>query len=315
MLRCFKAFAVTAILVLLLGLLVAFLTARTASPDRRGENRSDRETPELEVGDGTLIDDLTRSGWAAEAARAVVETNREWFGIQREEDPARYKHQVTSLLRLGRHPELGGFLTAHPGAAGLLAEAEDPTRMAASFPELESDYLLIADFYIQHPTPADAAQLAEALARHRDAIIELRRRGLISAEVIFMFDRDTPAVDAYDLWLREALEGLEEWSEDQLSSFVNLAMRHGPELRKRMVDSPEFSSQFREDLWPKMTRIAARNGNMFEKYLDDVRVWDLLSLDQGEQLLDGSGLLAVDLSTATERSVTTRIPRDCVNAS
>ncbi|MFO0954181.1 MAG: hypothetical protein U0835_24100 [Isosphaeraceae bacterium] len=302
MLRCLKAFALAAIVVFFLGLLVAFLTSRTAG-SRGGEDDGSgsqlRQTAHAGGGPdargGALIDDLIKSGWTADAARAVAELNEEWFGIQREEDPVRYARQVELLCRLGRHPELGVFLTAHPEAAGLLAGVKDPAQIVASFPDSEPDYDLIAGCYVQNASPEDAARLAAALTRHRDVILDLRRRGLIGAEDIFIFDRVAPAEGPYDSWLREALEAHQQWSEDELSSFINLAMRHGPELRRRMREAPEFSSRYRGDLWPKMTRIASRDRNMFEKYLDDVRVWDLLALDQGEQLLDVSGLIAIDL--------------------
>jgi len=302
MFKYLKSFAVAAVVVFCLGLIIALIGAIRAAPRDRdalqsGENlgRGPFNAPGVETRGETLIADLVHSGWRADAARAVVELNEEWFGIQREENPARHSRQVALLHRLGKYPELSGFLVAHPETAGLLAGTDDPPRIAGTFPDTAPDYDLIAACYVQHAAPDDAARLGEALARHRDLILDFRRRGLIGVEVIFMFDRDAPAVDAYDLWLRETLEPHAEWSADELSSFANLAMRHGPDLRRRMRGAPEFSSRFRGDLWPELVRVASRDQNMFEKYLDDTRVWDLLLLEQGEQLLRGSGLLAVDL--------------------
>ncbi|MCS6907720.1 MAG: hypothetical protein RML93_07555, partial [Anaerolineales bacterium] len=49
------------------------------------------------------------------------------------------------------------------------------------------------------------------------------------------------------------------------------------------------------DLWPRLERAASTEQGWFELYLDDERIWDLIALENGEELLKRCGLLAVDL--------------------
>jgi|GEM_PF-806879 len=318
MIQHFKFFGVTAAVVSLAGLAAIYVWPFALTPrgDALGldvdvKESSDANTfalPEPERWVETLIDDLVVAGWDAQAARAVVDLNAEWLSIQREENPARFKRQVTALLGLGRYKDLSDLLIAHPETAGLLAGVDDPALVADSLKsKSEWDYNLIANCYVQRPAPRDVVMLAEAIAKHRDVIVDFLRRGLIGGESIFIFDRkppaDTPAKAAeaaeaakeYDRWLHDALKTRNRWSDDQRASFVNFVMRQGSNIRRRMRSDPTFAARFQNVLWPRLCEVADRDGGMYEKYLDDDRIWDLLSLDDGEKLLLAGGPLAIDL--------------------
>jgi hypothetical protein len=58
------------------------------------------------------------------------------------------------------------------------------------------------------------------------------------------------------------------------------------------------SADFRErlpELWTKLTRIIQDNHQTFDLYLDDIRIWDILALSEGERLVQEWGLLPIDL--------------------
>ena len=236
-----------------------------------------------------------RHGWSKEAAQAVVHLNAEWFSIQAEENPAGLQRQLALLRALGLYPYINEVLVSHPETAGLLAATDDPVLLADSIASSGDDYDVISGLFVQHAAPTDALALAQALKIHRDLICRLRKQGLLLCEVLFIFDRGNLASKEYDAWIEDVLTIKLAGSEDELASFANLLMRHGPGIRARLSRDTQFQTRFRADLWPKLARVAERNQNMYEQYLDDERIWDLLMLSDGERLLQDYGLLALDL--------------------
>ena len=69
-------------------------------------------------------------------------------------------------------------------------------------------------------------------------------------------------------------------------------MTHGRPIRQRLQDVEIFRDRFRDDLWHRLERAASRG---VELYLGDDRIWDLLALDNSEELLTHCGLLATKL--------------------
>ena len=148
---------------------------------------------------------------------------------------------------------------------------------------------------MQHAAPRDAVELAAALKANSDLICTLHRRGLLGGEVLFIFDRQNSAAEEYETWLREAIQAKSAASDAEFASFVNLVMLHGAVLRDRLQNSEDFRRRFRSELWPRLVRAVDGEHGMFELYLDETRIWDLLALDNGEELLKRCGLLPIDL--------------------
>ena len=55
------------------------------------------------------------------------------------------------------------------------------------------------------------------------------------------------------------------------------------------------ADDFENELWPRLARAVDGEHGMFELYLDNERIWDLVALDNGEELLKRCGLLPIDL--------------------
>lgn len=237
---------------------------------------------------------LTDAGWDREPAEAVVQLNSEWFAIQAEENPEGLKLQFKLLAELGKHPALGRFIAEHPETAGLLAAADDPVSIAESFGSENDDYQILAGLYVQHSAPRDAADIALALKVNRDLICDLRKRGLLGCEALFIYEREGPNSEAYESWLRETLQSRSAGSDSEFASFVNLALRHGSNLRDRLRND-DFRRRYQSELWPKLIRATNGEHGAFEFYLDETRIWDLMALDDGEELLKRCGLISIDL--------------------
>ena len=238
---------------------------------------------------------LTDSGWGKQSAYAVVNLNAEWFAIQADENPAGLEFQLRLLSDLGRHPDLDRFLTEHPETAGLLATVDDPQLIADSLRDATDSYQRVAGLYVQHAAPTDARDIARALKADFDLICTMHERGLLGSEVIFIFDRDAAGANEYEAWLRDAILARLKASDDEFASFLHLVLRHGPALRNRLQNDEEFRRRFRNELWPRLARAVDGEHGMFELYLDDERIWDLVALDNGEELLKRCGLLPIDL--------------------
>jgi hypothetical protein len=292
--KLLKPFLLTTVLVFVCGTLVVLWTRTSTNARKPGDKpKVAPVSPPVPAPDHILR--LTEAGWDRRAAEAVVELNREWFAIQAEENAAGLELQLKLLDGLGQHPALARFISQHPETAGLLAAADNPELIAAGLDSANENYEFVAGLYVQHAAPYDAVEVAEALKANSDLICTMLRRGLLGCEVLFIFDRQDVAAGEYETWLREVIQAKSAASDTEFASFVNLAMRHGPALRERLKKSANFRCRFRNELWPRMSRVVEGEQGMFEHYLDEERVWDLLDLENGEELLKRCGLLPIDL--------------------
>ncbi len=294
--RLLKSFLSVAVLVFVLGLAVVWWNRNFASTLslKTGTDAAPEFNPSSPVRPD-CVSRLTEAGWDRGAAEAVVGLNAEWFEIQSEENPNGLKRQLKLLAELGKHPTLHRFIAEHPETAGLLAASDDPEQIAAGLDSDTDEYPLVAGVYVQHASPHDANEVAAALARNRDLIVALQRRGLIGCEVLFVFERENPSAEVYESWLREAIEAKSAGSDVEFASFVNLVMRHGRVIRQRLRNDESFRGRFRSELWPCLQRATGGEHGTFELYLDEDRIWDLVALDNGEELLKRCGLLPIDL--------------------
>jgi hypothetical protein len=242
---------------------------------------------------------LLRAGWPLETATQVVDLNLDWFVIQAEENEGGFELQLKLLEALGDHPLVFSVVEDHPELAGLVAGSASPEDVAKSLSVPARDYEPLTGLFLQHAASHDRTTLTKALLDQRDTIRFLQDRGLPGAEVLFMYER--PAAGPrdwsfeYDRWLHDELESRRHVPDEEIASFVNLALTQGPAIRRRLAEDESFRRGFRTQLWPKLNRAASGTQQMFEVFLRDSRIWDLLQLDPGESLLEGTGPLAIDL--------------------
>jgi hypothetical protein len=289
----------SALLIILLPI-AWFINSGASAPTSNNGKDSGGEGPVL-ANASDYVEKLVRAGWNPKSAKAVVDLNADFFAIQAEENPTGLEIQLKLLCGLGKHPGLQFFLVDRPETAGLLASVDDPLSVADTlrFAENHGEYHQVVGFYLQHFSPSDAHGVAIALKDNHDLICRLHERGLLGCELMFIFDRNVPGGEEYAAWLREAVSIRIGASDEDLASFANLVFIHGPKIRKRLEESEVFRQRFRHELWPKMSRVVANDSGQsqasFEVYLQEDHLWDLLALENGEELLIRCGPLAIDL--------------------
>lgn len=241
--------------------------------------------------------ELLNAKWKKEAAEAVVQLNSEFFKIQQEENPNGLKSNLKQLCGLGKHPEFMSLIISHPELASLLARANDPSAIAKCFEKVSiDDYPILASIFVQFCDLDDATLVASALENSRDLICNLSRHGQLNSEVLFMFDHKKPGAQEYSKWLSEVIKTKISDSEE-FASFYHLMLIQGPLIRKKMEQDEIFRNTFSIKLWPRLVRIAKEQKAMFEIYfqLNDQRLWDILALPSGEELVKRLGPLPINI--------------------
>ncbi|MBU0484327.1 MAG: hypothetical protein KKB30_07420 [Proteobacteria bacterium] len=239
---------------------------------------------------------LVMAGWTKEAASSVAKLNHEWFEILAKENQPILRRQLKLLAGLSANPTIIRFLEHHPETAGLLASADQPNLVYDTLNGTEEEYQTLINFYVLHADPPAARSMAEALRNNNLQIKHLFDAGLMGSEILYFFDRNSEAANEYELWLHDTLSAKFDASPKELASTINLILKHGPEIRSRLKKDLVFRAQFRSTIWPKLTRVAASTNNMYELYLEDERIWDLLMQDEGEKLLRFRGpIIPLDL--------------------
>jgi hypothetical protein len=253
------------------------------------DSKAKNESPQLD-----LVNKLKNAGWNEKAAEAVVKLNSQWFQILLKENPRELHRQIGLLSRLGQFPQFSDLLSEKPETAGLLASAEDPQAIARSLTS-GNHYTTIANLYMVHAAPKEAAMLAKALDMNRDLISELYERGLIGIERIFIFNRDGEGSREYERWLHETLRSAREMSDVELSSLVLFISAQGREIRRRLVvNRSQFRRRFSSEIWPRLQRVASKQ-HTYDLFVWDPHIWDLLSIPEGELLLMKWGPMPTDL--------------------
>lgn len=299
--QALKSFLVTVLLILLLGAPIIYSlkkdTSRPTPPENEINSQHKMNIVSKKAAQIKSVSrKLTVNGWSKEAANAVINLNSNWFNIIAAENDLAFNKQLILLAGLGDYESLMPFLTKHPEAAGLFAIINNPRSLLELFDSIQTDYDFLINLYVLHASSVDADALTEALKNNSNLVARLYRRGLVGCEVIFIFTRDDEGAFEYEQWLRELLQAKMDNSDKEMASLVNMLLLYGPEIRQRLRNDFAFRKAFRATIWPKMVRVASLNNNMFEVYLDDPRIWDLLALAEGEEILKHRGpLLPIDL--------------------
>lgn len=252
------------------------------------ESSAPPASPELARG---LESRLHAAGWSKEAAESVVALNEDYFGLLAAEDPVQLERIAVALERLGKRPGLMAVLVKRPETAGLLADSPDPRALAESLRD-DGHYNAVSNIFARHA--ADTRQAAAALRRHESLICALIEEGLVGAETVFIFPRDSPGAEAYDEWLNTAFQSAMT-DETKLASMFQLAMLQGAALRRDMIDDPVFRQRFAATAWPAMERLVDRGEFPLELAALDRNVFHLLAQSEGERLVRRWGMLPLEL--------------------
>lgn len=258
--------------------------ASAASPD---------DTAFLESTADYALSELLKAGWRENAAKAVVELNKKWFTVLKQEHENDFHHQIKLLKQLNSSAIVSQFLYQHPETAGLLALTDNPTELVKTLNKPDC-YNALTSFYALHPTPTEVEQLTRALQTHQETMCRLAGRGMVGSETVFMFPRNTPGAKEYDAWLEQVLCKYNQRTSEQLAEIVAFLIEQGQHIRHRLDKTREFYKNFRKNLWPALMRVVDNNG-AFELLANDPHIWDLLALKEGEFLLNKWGLGPINL--------------------
>ncbi len=218
-----------------------------------------------------------------------------WFQTMASVDPAAMQRQQILLKDVFDNRGTIPILNS-PETWAMLTLSDSPRSPAFLLAANQENYRPLTDILLSHASPAGIREFSRILERNPTLINKLYARGLNGVEVIFAYKHDSDTGLEYSRWQTEVLgRGIKRPAE-QLASLINLQLLHGKDIRTRMRDSKAFLTRFRRELWPIMTRLATAHGKMFEIFLDTPRIWDLLMLPEGEQLIRSKGpLVPVDL--------------------
>lgn len=251
--------------------------------------------PQTPVWKAAMVKTLTEAGWSQPALKRVVELNADWFEMMARADSDSFNEQLRCLKRLGNRPRVMDFLIMFPETAGLLATTDDPEEIVEILDTDNAKQTLLMGLFVRYLGRRDINALTTALKRNRDLIYRLMQRGLVGAEVLFIFSRTGLGTSEYEKWLQDNLHTRLAGSDNDLASFVQFALLQGRDILDKLNKEESFRKNFRNEMWPKLLRVVSRNNESLEYYMDTPELWQLLALDQGEALLERRGMLAVAL--------------------
>lgn len=248
---------------------------------------------------------LRAADWTRQAAVAVSNLNETYFSVLAEY-PERFELVLQRLERLGNYENLALMprLEKHPELAALYANATVPMELDRAF--VSEDCAGVYSGMFQLITDSNEQRmLADAFRRYGSVICDLGERGIPAPATLFMFDHNSPGAKEYARWLNDALKHALRTSqkEESLTEIVALAFDQGDFLRKRLARDEAFRHSFRSQVWPAFMRVTDCSLKQeacytpFELLADSRRVWDVLMLDDGEELLERGGLQAIYLLT------------------
>jgi len=242
---------------------------------------------------------LRDSNWLPGAAAQVAQLNANWFEVLATEAHDEFDKELRTLGALGNHEAVMDVVQLHPEVAGLLATSKDPEQLASVL-RYEADYERVIGFFQAQPQRDDASDLTKALSEHRDVLCRLSAKGFAGSEALFLFDHSQPGRAEYARWLNEQFDSRLSGSDARLESFLLFVLAQGEDLRESMRRDQQFREDFPKKLWPQFQRMIARqdskeNQLSFESLCWDPNVWRLLTLPDGEAILDRWGLLPCDL--------------------
>jgi len=251
-----------------------------------------------------------RGGWGKPEAENVVHLNRfHWFDTHQRISPEALQKELDLLCNKlnTQNPRFGHsakqFLRKYPRVSGIMALSNNPDAFANAFDDFtQEEVRVLLDSYASYCEREDVKAWTKVVKAHGRQIVSLYRRGLPTAPVtLFTYPKDTIVAKEYGSWLNKCLNYLfkqtEVDSDEVLPYFITYAATAGSSIRKSMRNE-EIRNQFIGTLWPRYERVVFDNGKKTEYYdfttFHDPYVWDLLAKENGEMLLLGGGLSAVD---------------------
>ena len=238
---------------------------------------------------------LNEAGWTQPPLYRVAELNAVWFETLARNDPDAFSEQLRCLRRLGNRPKVLDFLETFPETAGLLATADVPEDLVEILDTDDTKHNVLISLFVRYVGRRDITALTTGLKENRDLVCRLIQRGLLGAEVLFVFPRTGLGASEYEQWLRDNLNSRLAGSDEDLASFIQFALLQGRDLLDQLNEEELFRKRFRNELWPKLVRVVNRKDEALEFYMDAPGLWPLLAHEQGEALLERRGMLAAAL--------------------
>jgi hypothetical protein len=249
-------------------------------------------TTQIQIANYTK-NELIKAGWDKDVAQAIVSLNKEWFTLIKQTDEHNFYRQINSLKKLGYSVIISNFLQKHPETVGLLALSDNPISLIKVLNK-PACYNAMINLYALHTNPAEIKLLTKTLEKHRDLMCKLAYRGILGGEIVFMFTDNNKGAIEYDAWLKSVFCKYIWRSDRQLAEIIGFLIEKGPSIRQRLNKDPDFYKRFRQELWSALMRVVDNNG-AFEQLANDPYIWDLLTLREGELLLNKWGLGPVTL--------------------
>ena len=263
-----------------------------------------------------ITKEFYKRGWRPKETKSVIDLKiLTWFDTHERISPKALDKELQFLYNnLNKiSPNFGHparrFLQKHPEACGLMASSENPNAFAEAFDDRTPDEIdLLLGNFTTNFEPLDLQAWTEILTHHARQVVELQKRDYISTNLSILFNYPrvgTPdaraAAEEYGHWLNDSLNHLftlpPAVSEQRLPEFISYVTSVGENIRKSLQDQV-IRNNFRSALWPAYERIVIESSEDTGGYnyvlFHDPLVWSLLNRPDGEELINRTGLLAVD---------------------
>jgi hypothetical protein len=234
------------------------------------------------------------------------------FGRELEIDcrsnPAFYRQQLLLMSGFPRTPGLLDALARNPEALGLFYYG-DRARLVETLLRFrqDADREKVISFFAGYATKSEAATLLDTLDHYREDIpaILARRDAYLLLEAL-TYERKSRADDAYDAWVRSALQAARKDPDgDAVADFSLLLRAQGRRIRDKLRRG-EWSDRSLADGWRRIQELhgskmhnasgETRDGLSLDMLIAGPAVWDLALLPEADELIRTSTLQPGELA-------------------
>ena len=202
------------------------------------------------------VEVLCQRGWDREPAEAVLELNGPWLTTVRGVSPTDADNQVDLLSRLGVSGISLDFCRRSPHRAAMLAtvSGRDDHRTLANV--LKTDDAILADrLFSLYASAGETQSLVHLFREEAELLRELGDRGWLGCEAALLRPGETETDRVYNGWLQRIVKerlvpAQTDEARKRAAEFQAYAMIHGPALKVRLTNDPQFRERFLPEIWP-----------------------------------------------------------------